>query len=117
MLNLLRGIADNIALLLRRESMLSSLRVTLVTLAGVTFGGWASAQTAVPGTSAEPFIYPSKGQTAQQEQKTAMQRFESTQGQGAVGAAGGAAGGAIIGAIAGNAGRGAAIGSAVGLLA
>ena len=69
MLNLLRGIADNIALLLRRESMLSSLRVTLVTLAGVTLGGWASAQTAVPGTSAEPFIYPSKGQTAQQEQK------------------------------------------------
>ena len=49
--------------------MLSSLRVTLVTLAGVTLGGWASAQTAVPGTSAEPFIYPSKGQTAQQEQK------------------------------------------------
>ena len=49
--------------------MIHSLRVTLVTLAGVTLGGWASAQTAVPGSSAEPFIYPSKGQTAQQEQK------------------------------------------------
>ena len=49
--------------------MINSLRVTLVTLAGITVGGWASAQTAGPGTSAEPFIYPSKGQTAQQEQK------------------------------------------------
>ena len=49
--------------------MINSLRVTLVTLAGVTLGGWVSAQTAVTGTSATPFIYPSKGQTAQQEQK------------------------------------------------
>jgi hypothetical protein len=49
--------------------MINSVRVTLVTLAGVTLGGWASAQTAVPSPSAEPFIYPSKGQTAQQEQK------------------------------------------------
>ena len=58
--------------------MINSLRVTLVTLAGVTLGGWASAQTAVPGTSAAPFIYPSKGQTAQQRQQaqqTALQQF------------------------------------------
>src|SRR6516225_1911946 len=55
--------------LARRASMINSLRVTLVTLAGVTLSGWASSQTAVPSTSAEPFIYPSKGQTAQQEQK------------------------------------------------
>ena len=48
--------------------MINSLRVTLVALAGVTLGGWAFAQTAVPATS-EPFIYPSKGQSAQQEQK------------------------------------------------
>src|SRR5215469_14664887 len=53
--------------IVRRAAMINSLRVTLVTLAGVTLGGWASAQ--VPSTSAEPFIYPSKGQTAQQEQK------------------------------------------------
>jgi hypothetical protein len=49
--------------------MINSLRVTLVTLAGVALGGWVSAQTAAPSTSAAPFIYPSKGQTAQQEQK------------------------------------------------
>jgi uncharacterized protein YcfJ len=49
--------------------MINSLRVAVLTLAGVTLGGWAFAQTAVPGTSAEPFIYPSKGQTPQQEQK------------------------------------------------
>ena len=49
--------------------MINSLHITLVTLAGVTLGGWASAQTAAPGSSAEPFIYPSKGQTAKQEQK------------------------------------------------
>jgi hypothetical protein len=49
--------------------MINSLRVTLVALAGLTLGGWVSAQTAVPGAPAEPFIYPSKGQTAQQEQK------------------------------------------------
>jgi Glycine-zipper domain len=49
--------------------MINSLRVMLITLAGVTLGGWASAQTALPSTSAEPFIYPSKGQTAKQEQK------------------------------------------------
>lgn len=137
--------------------MFNSLRLTFVTLACITLAGWVSAQTAVPGTSAEPFIYPSKGQTAAQEQKDknacydwasqqtgfdpaqeledqqaaaararqqsqqaqqmAVQQFESTQGQGIVGAAGGAAGGALIGAIAGNAGRGAAIGSAVGFLA
>ena len=49
--------------------MINSLRVTLVTLAGVTLGGSVFAQTAALGTSAAPFIYPSKGQTAQQEQK------------------------------------------------
>src|SRR5215469_8990251 len=137
--------------------MINSLRITLVTLTGLTLGGWASAQTATPGSSAEPFIYPSKGQTAQQEQKdknecygwasqqtgfdpaqeleeqqaaaararqqsqqaqqTAVQQFESTQGQGVGGAVMGAAGGTIIGAIAGDAGRGAGIGAAVGLLA
>jgi len=137
--------------------MINSLRVTLVMLAGVTLGGWVYAQTAVPSASAAPFIYPSKGQSPQQEQndknacygwaseqtgfdpaqeladqqaaaararqqsqqaqQTAVQQFESTQGQGVGGAAVGAAGGAIFGAIAGSAGRGAAIGSAVGLLA
>ena len=49
--------------------MIDCLRVTLVTLAGVTLGGLASAQTAVPSASTNPFIYPSKGQTPQQEQK------------------------------------------------
>ena len=47
--------------------MINSLHITLVTLAGITIGDWAFAQTAVP--SSNPFIYPSKGQTAQQEQK------------------------------------------------
>ena len=49
--------------------MINRFRVTLITVACVSLGGWVSAQTPVPGTSAAPFIYPSKGQTAQQEQK------------------------------------------------
>ena len=49
--------------------MINSVRVTPVTLVGVILGGWASAQMAVPSPPAEPFIYPCKGQTAQQEQK------------------------------------------------
>ena len=49
--------------------MINSLSVRVVALTGVTLVGWASAQMAVPGTPAQPFIYPSKGQTAQQEQK------------------------------------------------
>jgi Glycine zipper len=49
--------------------MINSLRVALVTLVGVTLGGWVSAQTVTPSTSGVPFIYPSRGQTAQQEQK------------------------------------------------
>lgn len=49
--------------------MINGLSVTVITLAGVTLGVWASAQTPVPSTPAAPFIYPSKGQTAQQEQK------------------------------------------------
>ena len=48
--------------------MINSVRVTPVTLVGVILGGWASAQMAVPSPPAEPFIYPCKGQTAQQEQ-------------------------------------------------
>ena len=47
--------------------MNNSLSVTLVALAGVTLGAWASAQT-VTSAAAAPFIYPSKGQTPQQEQ-------------------------------------------------
>ena len=49
--------------------MINKWSVMFVALAGVTLGGWASAQTAMPGTPAQPFIYPSKGQTASQEQK------------------------------------------------
>src|SRR5215469_2598143 len=62
--------------IVRRASMINSSRVTLVTLAGVTLGGWASAQAAVPGAWANPFIYPSKGQTAQQEQKDKNECYE-----------------------------------------
>ena len=47
--------------------MINSLHITLVTLAGITLGDWAFAQTAMP--SSNPFIYPSKGQSAQQEEK------------------------------------------------
>ena len=53
----------------RRRFRQLGLKAVVVALAGVTLGGWASAQTAAPGTSAEPFIYPSKGQTAKQQQK------------------------------------------------
>jgi hypothetical protein len=56
--------------------MINSLRVTLVTLAGFTLGGLAWAQTAVPSASANPFIYPSKGQTPQQEQKDKNECYE-----------------------------------------
>jgi hypothetical protein len=56
--------------------MINSLRVSLVTLAGVTLGGLASAQTAVPSASANPFIYPTKGQSAQQEQKDKNECYE-----------------------------------------
>jgi hypothetical protein len=48
--------------------MINSLRATLVTVAAVSLTGWASAQTAVLSTAAQPFIYPSKGQSPQQEQ-------------------------------------------------
>src|SRR5215470_16913271 len=48
--------------------MANSSSVTLVALAGVTLVGWASAQTPAPGTSSPLFIYPSKGQSPQQEQ-------------------------------------------------
>jgi hypothetical protein len=56
--------------------MINSLRGTLVTLASVTLGGLASAQMAVPDASANPFIYPSKGQSAQQEQKDKNECYE-----------------------------------------
>jgi hypothetical protein len=56
--------------------MINSSRITLVTMVGVTLGGWASAQTAVPSASANPFIYPNKGQSAQQEQKDKNECYE-----------------------------------------
>jgi Glycine zipper len=49
--------------------MINRLSVALAALAGVTLGGWVSAQSAAPGTLAQPFIYPSKGQSVAQEQK------------------------------------------------
>ncbi len=84
---------------------------------------------------AEPYVYPSKGQSDQQMEKDKYQCYDwakdqtgydpmnpptissySSASQGSVvgGAARGAATGAIIGAIAGDAGKGAAIGAGVG---
>jgi hypothetical protein len=54
--------------------MINSFRVTLVALVGVTFGASASAQTAVP--SSNSFIYPNKGQSAQQQQKDKNECYE-----------------------------------------
>lgn len=85
--------------------------------------------------AAEPFIYPSKGQTAQQQEKDKYDCYVWAKGQAGYdpmnppqvssgstagqprairGAARGAAAGAAIGAIAGDAGKGAAIGAATG---
>lgn len=84
---------------------------------------------------AEPYVYPSKGQSAQQMEKDRYQCYgwakdqtgydpmnppsissysSASRGSAVGGAARGAASGAIIGAIAGNAGKGAAIGAGVG---
>jgi hypothetical protein len=100
--------------------------------AAMCFGGLA-AQSA---DAQQMYIYPEKGQSAEQQNKdkyecsqwaTGQTGFDPTQaanlyegdssaGRGAVvgGAAKGAVGGAVIGAIAGNAGKGAAIGAAGG---
>lgn len=80
--------------------------------------------------AAQPYIYPSKGQSDEQMEKDKYQcyswakkqsGFDPMQQQAAPeggsvvgGAARGAAGGAIIGAIAGDAGKGAAIGAGAG---
>lgn len=85
--------------------------------------------------AAEPFIYPAKGQTAEQQEKDKYDCYVWAKGQSGYdpmnppqvstgstagqpraihGAARGAATGAIIGAIAGDAGKGAAIGAATG---
>jgi hypothetical protein len=83
---------------------------------------------------AQPFVYPQKGQTPEQQQKDEYECYQWAKSQSGVdpgapaagpdrsqrmrgtagGAARGAAGGALIGAIAGDAGKGAAIGAAVG---
>lgn len=84
--------------------------------------------------AADPYVYPAKGQTAEQMEKDKYQCYgwakeqtgydpmnpprvssgQAEQGSVLGGAARGAAGGAIIGAIAGDAGKGAAIGAGVG---
>ncbi len=93
---------------------------------------------ATVATAKDVFVYPQKGQDAQQQQKDEFECYNWAKGQtgfdpmaqptasappptqqsegvGALGgAARGAAGGAIIGAIAGDAGKGAAIGAAGG---
>ncbi len=86
---------------------------------------------------AEPYVYPAKGQSAEQlekdkyqcyvwgKQQTGFDPMNPPVASGgraytaplAGGAARGAAGGAIIGAIAGDAGKGAAIGAATGTMA
>lgn len=84
--------------------------------------------------AADPYVYPSKGQSPEQMEKDKYQCYgwakeqtgfdpmnppkvssgQAEQGSVLGGAARGAAGGAIIGAIAGDAGKGAAIGAGVG---
>lgn len=83
---------------------------------------------------AEPYVYPAKGQSAQQMEKDKYQCYgwgkqqtgfdpmnppvastgQANTGSVVGGAAKGAAGGAVIGAIAGDAGKGAAIGAVTG---
>jgi hypothetical protein len=94
---------------------------------------------ALPVRGAEPYIYPKKGQTAEQTEKDKYECYSWAKGQsgfdpmnpdatvqkqnvekkgegpGVVGgAAGGAVVGAVVGAIAGDAGKGAAVGAAGG---
>jgi len=86
---------------------------------------------------AEPYVYPAKGQSADQMEKDKYQCYgwgkqqsgydpmnppiastgQANTGPIVGGAARGAAGGAVIGAIAGNAGKGAAIGAVTGTAA
>ena len=101
-------------------------------------GGVAVLLWAGPAVGQGPFVYPQKGQSAQQQQADtaqcqgwAMQQSgvnpgqaapppppppSGPQGQGLKGAARGAAVGAVGGAIAGDAGKGAAVGAAAGTL-
>ena len=96
---------------------------------------------ALPVHAQQPIVYPSKGQTPQQQQKDegecaawakqttgvdplAVAQSQANQpgapkpqGQRAAGAARGAAGGAAVGAIAGDAGKGAAVGAVAGTMA
>ncbi len=104
----------------------TSIGILAMTIMVSTSTGWAQS---------EPFVYPQKGQTKEQQQKDQYECYQwakqqtgvdpmasapqaapsSTPKGGAVrGAAGGAAVGAIGGAIAGDAGKGAAIGAGVG---
>ncbi len=103
-------------------------RVTALSLAAQVMAGVAAAQ--------QPFIYPERGQSPQQQARDqqecsgwAMQQTgynpgapppppgsSGPQGQVVRGAAGGAALGAVGGAIGGDAGKGAAIGAATGAL-
>ncbi len=86
---------------------------------------------------AEPYVYPAKGQSAEQMEKDKYQCYgwgkqqtgfdpmnppvvstgQANTGRVVGGAAKGAAGGAVIGAIAGDAGKGAAIGAVTGTAA
>ena len=86
---------------------------------------------------ADPYVYPAKGQSAEQMEKDKYQCYgwgkqqtgfdpmnppvastgQANTGSVVGGAAKGAAGGAVIGAIAGDAGKGAAIGAATGTVA
>ena len=103
--------------------------------------GVAAIALACPASAQQPIIYPSKGQTAEQQSKdqgecyawakqqtgvdpVALAQTSSSQpaptgpqGERVAGAARGAVGGAVIGAIAGDAGEGAAIGAVVGTMA
>jgi uncharacterized protein YcfJ len=95
----------------------------------------------VPADAQQPIIYPSKGQTPEQQQKdqgecaawakqttgvdpaavaqsqAAQPAAPGPQGERVAGAARGAVGGAAIGAIAGDTGKGAAIGAVAGTMA
>lgn len=103
----------------------------LILMAGVMFfSGNAYVQ-------AEPYVYPAKGQSAEQMEKDKYQCYgwgkqqsgfdpmnppvassgQANTGPVVGGAARGAAGGAVIGAIAGDAGKGAAIGAVTGTAA
>ena len=127
--------SEELSDMLHEHFVLRSIRRSILLLATATFAISIGAASAV-AQNGGPYIYPSKGQTQEQQNKdryecsqwatsqsgydlskpplTSPSSAQQPQGQAVRGAARGAAAGAIGGAIAGDAGTGAAAGAAIG---